>query len=649
MVRRKLKTINSRPKALFGSEEAAILGAAGINVAGQMTAAAINSKAAKDAARQQAQATINAATKQANALKEQTNKSKELQERSIEFTKEQNAENRELQKDIQLNLQMLTGQQNMNDRLEASKIQVRNGGRMSMKLTNGQDDTILRGSYSPNNMPFVVTDGGGVVPVGVTPEGFDMYEIKGNDHEHYHKTKSGKHKTGVGIKFANGKVIEGEGNQNGNQGEYVLVTPTDAMFISRHSIKGFNPAEAVNNGMNPLEAFVIQEQIKNANSISDSGKTNKRMIGGLTYDASSLTAQIPDLSRDGMAPIATGVAYGSINDMYAKNNKAKNGTSVRKKLACGGRRKALSGAKTSSNTGANVGAWADWAGAGINTLGNLGGAWITQSANKKAANLIANANMQAAGILSDAYKQMHGIDLSNIRKEDYAAAHSMPAIRAAIVSTNAQTSAEDRALQRRLTNSKRYSMSGAAAQDRMSMAETQHNDLINNIESEANKIRESIKQGNAQRISEAANENANRDAQANERYNTARLSLLQYNNNIENAKIAGIGQANADAISQSGLARAQGLQAGANAFSSALSASAQGFASTANGLRAERINRENVLIGADSRNKVDYLTSNTKTAGNRQQAYNLWNTWKNSSDSNLKQYAKELASAYNFS
>lgn len=636
MVRRKLKTINSRPKALFGSEEAAILGAAGINVAGQMTAAAINSKAAKDAARQQAQATINAATKQANALKEQTNKSKELQERSIEFAKEQNAENRELQKDIQLNLQMLTGQQNMNDRLEASKIQVRNGGRMSMKLTNRQNDTILRGNYSPNNMPFVVTDGGGVVPVGVTPEGFDMYEIKGNDHNHYHKTKSGKYKTGVGLKFANGKVIEGEGNQNGNQGEYVLVTPTDAMFISRHSIKGFNPAEAVNNGMNPLEAFVIQEQIKNANGISDSGKTNKRMIGGLTYDTSSLTAQVPDLSRDGMAPIATGVAYGSINDMYDKDNKAKNGTCIRKKLACGGRRKADSGG------------WTDWAGAGINTLGNLGGAWITQSANKKAANLIANANMQAAGILSDAYRQMHGIDMSLINKDDYASAHSMPAIRAAIVNTNAQTSAEDRALQRRLTNSKRYSMSGAAAQDRMSMAETQHNDNINNIESEANKIRESIKQGNAQRISEAANENANRDAQANERYNTARLSLLQYNNDIENAKIAGIGQANADAINQSGLAKAQGIQAGAAAFSSALATSAQGVMSTANGLRNERVNRENILLNADSRNKVDYLVANTKTAGNKQQAYNLWNTWKNSSNSNLKQYAKELASAYNF-
>ena len=596
MVRRKLKTINSRPKALFGSQEAAILGAAGINVAGQMTAAAINSKAAKDAARQQAQATISAATKQANALKDQTDKSKELQERSIEFTKEQNAENRELQKDIQLNLQMLTGQQNMNDRLEAAKIQVRNGGRMSMKSTNGQDATFLRGSYSPTNMPFVVTDGGGVVPVGVTPEGFDMYEIKGNDHEHYHKTKSGKHKTGVGLKFANGKVIEGEGNQNGNQGEYVLVTPNDAMFISRHSIKGFNPAKAVNNGMNPLEAFVIQEQIKDANGISDSGKTDKRMIGGLTYDTSF--AQVPDLSRDGMAPIATGVAYGSVNGMYNKDNKAKNGTSVRKRLACGGRHKALNGSSTNYN------AWADWAGAGMNALGNLGGAWIMSNANNKAAKTMSIANTQAAGILADAYRQMHGIDLSNIRREDYAAAHAMPAIRAAIVNTNTQRTAQDRTLQRRLTNAKRYSMSGAAAQDRMTLAETEHNDNINRIESEADKIRESIKQENAQRITQAANENANRDTQSNSAYANAYLNALQYNNNIENQKIAGIGQANADAISQNGIAYAQAQQTNGNIFGSAIANTGQAFATAFDTNRKDRQSFSDVYMGLGDKDKI---------------------------------------------
>ena len=108
-------------------------------------------------------------------------------------------------------------------------------------------------------------------------------------------------------------------------------------------------------------------------------------------------------------------------------------------------------------------------------------------------------------------------------------------------------------------------------------------------------------------------------------------------------------QARADAITQSSLANAQGLQASASAIGSGLTASAQGFASTANGLRAERVNRENVLIGADSRNKVDYLIGNTETIGNRQQAYNLWNAWKNSSDTKLQQYAKELNAVYKFS
>ena len=114
-------------------------------------------------------------------------------------------------------------------------------------------------------MPFVVTDGGTVIPIGRTPEGYDIYEILGNDHEHYHKAQGGKNKTGVGIKFADGNVIEGEGNQNTNQGEYMLQTPNAAYFISKHSIAGFNPAKAINMGMHPLAAFNIQEQIKQIN------------------------------------------------------------------------------------------------------------------------------------------------------------------------------------------------------------------------------------------------------------------------------------------------------------------------------------------------------------------------------------------------
>ena len=158
MAIRKLKNCGRR-KALFGSKEAAILAAAGINVAGTMAASAIGANATKKAAQDQANATIQSAQKQAQAIKDQSAKSKELQQESQDFVKEQNAENRELQKDIQLQLQMLTGQQNVNDRLEASKIQVRNGGSMRRKLKEQKPNTFLRGSNSQTNMPFYVTDG----------------------------------------------------------------------------------------------------------------------------------------------------------------------------------------------------------------------------------------------------------------------------------------------------------------------------------------------------------------------------------------------------------------------------------------------------------------------------------------------------------
>jgi hypothetical protein len=45
MNKRRLRNAGSRPKAFFGSEAAAILGAAAINVAGSLTAAGISANA----------------------------------------------------------------------------------------------------------------------------------------------------------------------------------------------------------------------------------------------------------------------------------------------------------------------------------------------------------------------------------------------------------------------------------------------------------------------------------------------------------------------------------------------------------------------------------------------------------------------------
>ena len=645
-----------RKKALFGAEAAAILAAAGINVAGTLSAAAINSSATKDAAKQQAAAVKSAAKTQAESIKTQNENSKQLQEESFEFTREQNEENRDLQKDIQMNLQMLTGQQSVNDRLEKAKIQVRNGGSMRRKLcANGSANTLLRGSYD-GNIPFTVTDGGAVIPVGITPEGYAMYELKGNDHDHYHKTSSGKSKTGVGIKFADGNVIEGEGNQNSNQGEYMLTMPNDAVFISKHSIKGFNPAKAINLGMHPLQAFAIQEGIKDAYNISDSGNRSPvekirlgRALGGGVVNPSEAvfsTAGTPDFDTDTVAPTSVGVAYGSINGMYNNNSdtsgdnvisdnanaQARYGAKLHRKLACGGRHKALSGA------------WANGIGAGITTLGNLGGAWITQGANNAAAGILSNANNQAAGLIANAYDQMTGIDLSNIRKEDYAAAHAMATVRAPIVNTEPERAAAERSLQRRLTAIKKNSLSGAAAQNRMSTAETDYIDTISKIEGQAEQQREAIKQQNAKTITEVANENANRDTQANQQWANAYLQALQYNNNISNEKLAGKANAYANALTGNAAAAAQAQQANASGWASALANSGQAVGNAMTTIAKTQADKQAALAGANNESQVNYAI----TSGDKTYAKQLYESYKDSSNKTQQDYAARLNAVYNF-
>ena len=282
MSRTKLR--KARPKALFG-EAAATLTAAGIQAAATAAAAAVQAKASRDAAKTQATNIKSAAEKQAEAIKAQSDSDKENTEKSLDLMRQQHDEELAMQKDIQMDIQRAMGQQNEDARLNEGKIQVRNGG-----LAKGKGNRRLAMPHSflqGGNMPFIVTDGGNAIPLGTTPEGYNLYEVRGNDHEHYHKAQGGKNKTGVGFHFADGSIVEGEGNQNTNQGEYLLTTPTNAAFISKHSIDGFNPVKAVNAGMNPMQAFLLQEQIKRANGISDDGKGNSnppvKKNGGMIY------------------------------------------------------------------------------------------------------------------------------------------------------------------------------------------------------------------------------------------------------------------------------------------------------------------------------------------------------------------------------
>ena len=668
-----------RRKAAFGSEEAAILAAAGINAAASSAAAIVGANATKDAANKQAQSTITAAQKNAQAIKDQTNKSREYQMESQDFIKEQNAENRELQKDIQMQLQMLAGQQNVNDRFEASKLIVKNGGRTKPRYS-------LRG----NNMAFRVTDGGYVVPVGSTPEGYNLFEIRGNDHEHYHKAPGGKNKTGVGIKFEDGNIIEGEGNQNTNQGEYMLQTPDAAYFISKHNIAGFNPAKAVNSGMHPLAAYNIQEQQKQIKGITDDGKkisspvkNKKKLAGGVIPNIYTMYNQTgPQLGVDTVGDTAVGVVYASQdkNQMKCggKKRTLKCGGKVRKKASLGYKNiyfrnlpftndlfnystltnnfdpKLNSNIKpigqnmlnptltkpsitnpitsTTPTTKSSGSFWnnggTELAGAGISALGNLGGAFITSSANTYAAKKLADAYNQAANITADAYRSLQTIDLGSIKKADFKAAHAMPALQAPVSQAASKISGVDRQLQRQLANIRKYNASGAAAQSRANTAEVDAQDIKNKIYSADQEQMQKIRQDNANRVTQASMQNAQLDTEANKQFTSAYLNLLQYNNDIENQKILGSAGALAEGATNAASSIADAHTANASTWSNAITNSTQGFTNTLSSMATRKADLDKVMLGASGDTAALYYANSASNTD----AKNYYNSLRNQYD-----------------
>lgn len=681
MARHKLR--NTRAKALFGADGAAagaaILAAAGINVAGQMAAAKINSNAATKAAKTQADATIKSAQANAQALQQQNMNNNQLQTESQAFTKEQNEESRQLQKDIQMNLQMLTGAQSAKDRREESKIQVKNGGLARRKRRLAY--SLLRGS----NMPFTVTDGGGVIPIGQTPEGFNLYEVVGNDHEHYHKAQGGKNKTGVGFKFADGSVVEGEGNQNSNIGELMLTTPNDAWFISKHSIAGFNPTKAVLQGMNPLQAIAMQEQIKAVNGISDDGKSNYQSpvkknggmqsttnilypymigdtkmrrafrgdvrnaytIGGNVIDTDTLNnyAVNPDFNTDTITPTVTGIAYAVNNGMLPTqvedDTQAKNGKRIHRTMRSGGGVNADNG-------------WYQFAGAGVNSLGSLGAGLISTIGNNRAAGYLSNAYNQAGNILANAYNSLTGVDMSTLRKEDYAAAHAMAAIRSANVNVNPQLEGVYRDTRNQMRAVNRNTLSSAARLNRLARLSDTRQQRLNEIYANQANQEEQIKQQNAKTITDVANENANRDTEANKAYQSAYLNLLQYNNDIANTRILGSAQSQADALTQGAGAIAQARTANANTWAGAINNIGTSFGNAFTAVGKQNTDIRNTLVGAEQGNVVNALTNgiyNDKEWAEDlyEQFRSAYNPNDNSSDNKLfKARANRLASAYGF-
>ena len=538
MERRKLKKGGAcRKKALFGEA---------ISAGATLAAAAMQVAATQAAAKEQSKAMIENAKTQSQTLTEQINNDSNLQKESMAFTKQQNKENRDFQRDVMMNIQMQAAGDNMDAKMERNKMQAKAGKRIKLK--------------SVGKTPFKVTDGGGVIPLSIDSNGYGIYEIYGNDHEHYHKTPGGKSKSGVGIKFPNGKVVEGEGNQNTNQGELLYVTPQDAVFISKHSINGFNPALAVKNGLNPVDAYNIQEYNK--------------AIKGIDDDGSKVSS------------------YNPLN---------------RIQLKCGGRRKAANGGFFSKNN--------PWAGPTISAFGNIGGAAISTIGNMLAANRLGSAYREAGDIIADAYSQWHGIDMNEIKKNDFKSTPALAVMRSADTNINPQLERIQRDAAARVRETNRGTLSSAARQARLASIQDTSAQRSGEQYAYAHNENEKIRQENAQRATQVMSENASREIQANKDYTSNRLSLLQYNNDIDNAKSAGIGQARADAAVQSSAAKAQGLQTSLATIGSALANSGKGYGTALENYRKESFDFSKSWSGLGNEDKVNAAILRYKQVG----------------------------------
>lgn len=540
MERRKLKKGGAcRKKALFGEA---------ISAGATLAAAAMQVAATQAAAKEQSKAMIENAKTQAQTLTEQINNDSNLQKESMAFTKQQNKENRDFQRDVMMNIQMQAAGDNMDAKMERNKMQAKAGKRIKLR--------------SIGKAPFKVTDGGGVIPLSIDSNGYGIYEIYGNDHEHYHKTPGGKSKSGVGIKFPNGKVVEGEGNQNTNQGELLYVTPQDAVFISKHNINGFNPALAVKNGLNPVDAYNIQEYNKAIKGIDDDGSK--------------------------VSP------YNPLN---------------RIQLKCGGRKKAANGGFFSKNN--------PWAGPTISAIGNMGGATISTIGNMLAANRLGSAYREAGDIIADAYSQWHGIDMNEIKKNEFKSTPALAVMRSADTNINPQLERIQRDAAARVRETNRGTLSSAARQARLASIQDTSAQRSGEQYAYAHNENEKIRQENAKRATEVMGENAYREVLANKDYTSNRLSLLQYNNDINNAKISGIGQARADAVVQSSAAKAQGLQTSLATIGSALANSGKGYGTALENYRKESFDFSKSWSGLGNEDKVNAAILRYKQVGDR--------------------------------
>lgn len=605
-----------RRKAGLGADGALI-------AAATLAAAGMNVAATTAAAKQQAEATTRNADVQAKTITEQTRNNTQLQKDSLSFQAEQKQQDRDLMNDINMTMQMMAGRQNSNDILNANRMQAKFGKGQSKrnKLRATQP------SYRGANTFVETTDGGQAVPIDIDNNGYGIYELRGDNHEQYHKTQEGEYKSGVGVRTQSGEVVEGEGSKTDKPGELYIKKYDGDYFLSRHTIGGFNPTNAVLAGVDPDEAYIIQEINKARLGLADDGskaKYGKRC---------SLKCGGRKKANFGFAGVAGPIWVG--NAVY-NANKQNNG-----------------GGKNNSSGGNNF--WGNYGGAALNAGANIVGAGFNWLGNYLAGRMISKANQQAYDKLNEAYGNLQTIDMDWAANEfgwNEESPKALAAIREANVSDKPQRERINRDARYEIGEVNRSTMSSAARQQRLAGIDDRRQQRLSEIAADTNNRRESIQQNNIAMLNDMAKENVNRDIQWRSGNNAQRLQLALHNNSIENLKITGPAQAYSDMITGNANQLAALNNASIQGFNNALMNSASGFASTYDGLRQERQNWLDVMAGATNEGQISAAIGRNDKIG-RDYAYSLYQSYmeelkRNPTNKVAQEYVNRLRGKYNF-
>ena len=628
-MRRKLR--KQRPEAFWG----AVIGA-GASILGSL----IGGKSQADSAQAQADAIIQASKENAKALEEQNRNNNILQKQSMDFIANQNAQARQLQMDMQTSMQLQGGYDSMSARRRDNRIVVKKGGKVSRKKL--RDISF----YGGGNLPFRVTDGGGVLALGQTPEGYDLYEIIGNDHDHYHKTRGGKYKTGVGIEFAgdtsdvrdiqakggpSSRVVEGEGNQNTNQGEYLLVTPNEGMFISKHSINGFNPVQAINQGMHPLDAYNIQEASKGSSPVRRNRHkaTAGILVNGvlpLNYPTYNIDDMVRRQLRKGgrcKAPLGafvgpqpygyyTPTAYAPFVDSWygtTLNPQLTNSSGVNTSGRWGSLRSYFNNNPSYNNRRSRLSG--NIIGAGITGVGNLLGAGISNIFTNRAASVASGAELERARILGDAYRNLQTVDMSMLDGENgklmFDRGSYLPVTESTKVYDNTQREAARRLGREALSAAKRGSLSSSAMLSRMAGINAGVQEQLSRISDATSNQEAENRRANMAAINEAGARNLQLTIDALRDRTAARLDLLKYNNDIVNQRITAPAEAQADALANAAGIRANARNAIGQGWASAIAGTGQAFGNAFATDAKQHTDIEMARLSASRSGELSYL------------------------------------------